>query len=268
MSYHKYKWNSELIIGFTIITLLLIIACVSLFYTPYDPDAMDIVNKLQAPSLLHLLGTDQFGRDILSRMMVGTQMVFIIGFATVIISLLVGGALGILAGYYGGWVDTCIMKFIEAKMAFPGTLLALMLISIFTPTLGVLITALSIMNIPRFTRVIRSGYLQYKHAEFIDAARALGLTDMRIILVHILPNVSSNILVTATLSFSTAILAEAGLSYLGLGLQPPLSSWGIMLGEAQTYMLQSPLLAIIPGVMLTLVVIAFNLISDGLGKQL
>lgn len=268
MSYHKYKWNSELIIGFTIITLLLIIACVSLFYTPYDPDAMDIVNKLQAPSSLHLLGTDQFGRDILSRMMVGTQMVFIIGFATVIISLLVGGALGILAGYYGGWVDTCIMKFIEAKMAFPGTLLALMLISIFTPTLGVLITALSIMNIPRFTRVIRSGYLQYKHAEFIDAARALGLTDMRIILVHILPNVSSNILVTATLSFSTAILAEAGLSYLGLGLQPPLSSWGIMLGEAQTYMLQSPLLAIIPGVMLTLVVIAFNLISDGLGKQL
>lgn len=262
------KLNSELIIGLILIGFVLIMALVSFFYTPYDPNAMDIVIKLEPPSASHLLGTDQFGRDVLSRIMVGSRLVLVVGISTVLISLLIGGGLGILAGYYGGIVDTLIMKLIEIKMAFPGTLLALMLIAILQPSISIIILALSIMNIPRFTRVIRSGYLQYKNATFVEAARALGLSHARIMLVHILPNISSSIYVTMALSFSSAILAEAGLSYLGLGLQPPLASWGKMLNEAQPYMVQSPLLAIIPGIMITLIVLGFNLLSDGLRKRL
>lgn len=264
----KRKWNLELIIGLTLIGFVAVLALISFFYTPYDPNAMDIAHKLETPSLLHLLGTDQFGRDVLSRMMVGSQLVLLVGFSTVMISLLIGGTLGILAGFYGGMVDTCVMKLIEIKMAFPGTLLALMLIAIWGPSVGMIVLALSMMNIPRFTRVIRSGYLQYKNATFVEAAKILGLSHTRIMLVHILPNISSSIYVTAALSFASSVLSEAGLSYLGLGLQPPLASWGKMLNEAQPYMIQAPFLAIIPGVMITLIVLGFNLVADGLRKNM
>ncbi|MGL6174314.1 MAG: ABC transporter permease [Cellulosilyticaceae bacterium] len=265
----KSNWdNIELYIGLTIIGLIGLMAVISLFYTPFDPNKMDIVNKFQAPSATHLLGTDQFGRDVLSRIMVGSKLIFLVGFSTVGISLLIGGTLGALSGYYGGLLDDILMKMIEAKMAFPGVLLALMLISIFSPNVWIIILALSIMNIPRFTRVVRSGYIQYKDAEFIQAAHVIGLSHLRIMLVHILPNIASSILVTCALSFGTAILSEAGLSYLGLGLQPPHASWGKMLNEAQSFMLQSPLTAIIPGVMITLVVLGFNLIADGLRKKI
>lgn len=260
--------NKELYLGGIMIGLISLIAVVSLFYTPYDPNKMDLVNKFQTPSLLHLLGTDQFGRDVLSRIMVGSQLIFLVGLSSVGIALLIGGSLGALGGYYGGLLDDVLMKIIEAKMAFPGVLLALMLIAIFTPSIGVLILALSFMNIPRFTRVVRSGYIQYKHAEFIEAARVTGMSDLRIILVHILPNTLTSILVTSSLSFGTSILAEAGLSYLGLGLQPPHASWGKMLNEAQGFMLQSPLTAIVPGLLITFVVLGFNLLADGLRKQL
>lgn len=265
----KTNWdNIELYIGLIIIGFIGLMAVISLFYTPFDPNKMDIVNKFQAPSATHLLGTDQFGRDILSRIMVGSKLIFLVGFSTVGISLLIGGTLGALAGYYGGLLDDILMKIIEAKMAFPGVLLALMLISIFSPSVWIIILALSIMNIPRFTRVVRSGYIQYKDAEFIQAAHVIGLSHLRIMLVHILPNIASSILVTCALSFGTTILSEAGLSYLGLGLQPPHASWGKMLNEAQGFMLQSPLTAIIPGVMITLVVLGFNLIADGLRKKI
>ncbi|MGL5676504.1 MAG: ABC transporter permease [Cellulosilyticaceae bacterium] len=263
-----FTFNTEIILGMVFLGFMALIAVVSLFYTPFDPNAMELTNKLAAPSLTHLLGTDQFGRDILSRIMVGARLVFLVGISSVILPLIMGGILGILSGYYGGIVDTIIMKIIEAKMALPGTLLALVLISVFSPSVWIIIVALSIMNIPRFTRVVRSGVLQYKHAEFVDAARATGLTNTRIMFVHILPNIASSIYVTCALSFSSAILSEAGLSYLGLGLQPPLASWGKMLGEAQTYMLQAPHLAIIPGIMITLVVLAGNLLADGLRRQL
>lgn len=259
--------NIEFYIGAVIIGFIALMAITSLFYTPYDPNKMDLVNKFQTPSSLHLLGTDQFGRDVLSRIMVGSRLIFLVGVSTVGTSLLIGGLLGALGGYYGGLLDDLLMKIIEAKMAFPGVLLALMLISIFSPSVWIIILALSIMNIPRFTRVVRSGYIQYKDAEFVQAARVTGLRDSRIILVHILPNISSSILVTCALSFGTSILSEAGLSYLGLGLQPPHASWGKMLNEAQGFMLQSPLTAIIPGILITLAVLGFNLIADGLRKN-
>ncbi|MEG0502615.1 MAG: ABC transporter permease, partial [Cellulosilyticaceae bacterium] len=258
----------ELYIGAVIIGLIALMAIISLFYTPYDPNKMDLVNKFQTPSALHLLGTDQFGRDVLSRIMVGSKLIFLVGVSSVGIALIIGTTLGALGGYYGGLLDDLLMKVIEANLAFPGVLLALMLISIFSPSIWIIILALSIMNTPRFTRVVRSGYIQYKHAEFVEAARVTGISDLRIILVHILPNISSSILVTSALSFGTSILSEAGLSYLGLGLQPPHASWGKMLNESQGFMLQSPLTAIIPGVLITLIVLGFNLIADGLRKKL
>ncbi|MEF9960283.1 MAG: ABC transporter permease [Niameybacter sp.] len=263
---HAKKLNLELVVGLSLIGLIVFMALLSFFYTPYDPNAMEITAKLQAPSLTHLLGTDQFGRDVLSRIMAGSRLVLVIGLCTVTLALVLGGLLGILAGYFGGWVDRFIMKFIEVKMAFPGTLLALMLISLWGSNVVMIILALSLMNVPRFTRVVRSGYLQYRSTTFVEAGVAIGLPNWRIMFVHILPNLSSNIYITAALSFASAILSEAGLSYLGLGLQPPLASWGKMLGEAQPYMLQAPYLAIIPGVMITLAVLGFNLLADGLRK--
>lgn len=261
-----FKWNTELIIGTFLIGFIGLLALTSFFYTPYDPEAMDIINKLQAPSFIHLMGTDQFGRDVLSRIMVGARLIFVIGISTVCFSLLIGGLLGIASGYFGGFVDTLIMKLIEVKMAFPGTLLALMLIALWGSNMPMIIVALSIMNIPRFTRIVRSGYLQYRNTTFVEAAITGGINPFRIMFVHILPNLASSIYITATLSFASAILSEAGLSYLGLGLQPPLASWGKMLGEAQPYMLQAPYLAIFPGIMITLVVLGFNLLADGVRR--
>lgn len=260
------KWNTELILGLILVGLVCLMGIISCFYTPFDPNNMDILSKLQPPSLTHLMGTDNFGRDVLSRIMVGSRLVLIIGLCTVIFSLLIGGLLGILAGYFGGFLNTIIMKLVEVKMAFPGTLLALMLISLWGSNIFMIILALSIMNIPRFTRVIRSGYLQYKTTTFVEAAIAIGLHPTHIMFKHILPNLASSIYITAALSFASATLSEAGLSYLGLGLSPPLASWGKMLGEAQAYMIQAPYLAIIPGLMITLVVLGFNLIADGLRK--
>jgi peptide/nickel transport system permease protein len=266
--YKRFKWNPLLIAGVLLVGAISIIALVSLFYTPYDPNKMDMANKLSAPSLTHLFGTDQFGRDVLSRIMVGANLVFIIGIGSVMISLLIGILLGALSGFYGKALDAIIMKFVEVQMAFPGVLLALMLISIFTSHLGILIVAIALMNTPRFTRIVRSGFLQYKNAMFVEAARAIGLTPLRIMVVHILPNLLPDLFITAALSFATAILSEAGLSYLGLGVNPPFASWGKMLNEAQLYMIQAPLLALLPGSFITLVVLGFNFIADGLRKLL
>jgi peptide/nickel transport system permease protein len=241
---------------------------VSFFYTPYDPNKMNIANKLAPPSTLHLLGTDQFGRDVLSRVMVGANLILIVGIGSVLFSFVIGILLGSLSGFYGGPIDLIIMKLTETQMAFPGLLLALMLISIFTSHLGILILAIGMMNTPRFTRIVRSGFLQYRNEAFIEAARAVGLTNLRIITVHILPNLLPDLLVTASFSFATAILSEAGLSYLGLGVNPPFASWGRMLSEAQVYMVQAPLLAFVPGSLITCVVLGFNFIADGLRKLL
>lgn len=263
----KNKITSKQLLGICIISFLFFIGIVSIFYTPFDPNEMDISNKLSSPSFVHLLGTDQFGRDVLSRIMVGAKLLFIIGIPSVSIALLTGLILGSISGYFGGILDDTIMKLIEAKMAFPGVLLALMLICVFSSTLPVMIAALSLMSIPKFTRVIRSGYIQYRSAEFVEAAKALGAGHIRIMFLHILPNIMPSIWVTCSLSFATTILAEAGLSYLGLGVSPPHASWGKMLGEAQMYMFQSPLTALIPGIMLTLVVLGFNLLADSLSTK-
>ncbi|MFD1848845.1 ABC transporter permease [Oceanobacillus bengalensis] len=253
-----------LYLGIILVLILLVMMVVSIFYTPYDPNMMDPMNKLAAPSVEHPFGTDNFGRDILSRVMEGSQTAFIIGFTAVTIGLVFGFILGASAGYFGGWIDEIISRFIDAMLAFPGILLAIMLISVFSTGMTNTIIALGIMSIPSFARIIRSSFIQYKQFDFVKASIAKGAGAIRIIVQHILPNVVSPILVAAALSFSGSILAESGLSYLGLGVQPPDPSWGRMLKEAQPYIASAPWYVIITGIVITVMVLGFNLLADGL----
>lgn len=264
----KKQINKNLVVGSLLISFLLLLLVVSFFYLPYPPNQMDSVNTLAMPSREHLLGTDNFGRDILSRIMKGSWMAFGIGFGAVMIGMVIGVLLGAIAGYFGGWIDEIVMRFMDAKMAFPGVILALVLITVFGNGIGNMILALGIMAIPRFCRITRTGFMQGKEMEYIKAAKSRGISDFRIMVFHIMPNISSSLLVTFTLGISSAILSEAGLSFLGLGIQPPHPSWGRMLFEAQSYLLIDPLYAVTPGIMITILVLGFNLLGDGLRDEL
>ena len=256
--------NKNFILGSSMVGLMVLLMVVGFFYLPYDPNAMDTENALQFFSLKHPLGTDQFGRDVLSRIMEGTRVSFLVGALTVVFGLLVGGAIGSLAGYYGGKVDEVIMKLIDTQMAFPGILLALMLIAVFGNSIQNLILALGVMSIPRFARISRSGFIKYRDAEFIKAARSRGAGDGRIIFLHILPNIVPELIVTSSLGFAGAVMSEAGLSYLGLGIQPPTPSFGKMLSEAQGEILKAGWYVLVPALAITLLVMGFNLIGDAL----
>lgn len=256
--------NRSLVIGLLMISFLVFILLLSLVWTPYDPIKMYTTKKYLDPCAEHLLGCDNFGRDIFSRLITGTQYAFMVGTFTVCIGGLVGIVLGSTAGYLGGWIDEVIMRIIDAQMAFPGVLIALMIISIFGPGLRNTIIALGIMSVPRFTRIVRSGFLQYREMDFVRAARARGAGPLWVMFRHILPNVSSQIVITASLSFATAILSETGLSYLGLGVQPPAPSWGMMLKDAQQCIYIQPWSLVWPGIMITITVLGFNFIGDGL----
>lgn len=256
--------NKNFILGSCMVGLMVLIMVVGFFYMPYDPDVMDTEHELQFFSAAHPLGTDQFGRDILSRIMEGTRVSFLVGALTVVFGLLVGGAVGAVAGYYGGKIDEVIMKLIDTQMAFPGVLLALMLIAVFGNSLQNLIFALGIMSIPRFARITRSGFIKYRDAEFIKAGRSRGAGDGRIIFLHILPNIVPELIVTSSLGFAGAVMSEAGLSYLGLGIKPPTPSFGRMLSEAQAEILQAGWYVLVPAAAITLLVMGFNLIGDAL----
>ena len=260
----KCLHNKNFIIGLCMVGLMVLLMVVGFFYMPYDPDVMDTENELQFFSAAHPLGTDQFGRDVLSRIMEGARVSFLVGALTVVFGLVVGGAVGAVAGYYGGKIDEVIMKLIDTQMAFPGVLLALMLIAVFGNSIQNLIFALGVMSIPRFARITRSGFIKYRDAEFIKAARSRGAGDGRIIFRHILPNIVPELIVTSSLGFAGAVMSEAGLSYLGLGIQPPTPSFGKMLSEAQGEILQAGWYVLVPAAAITLLVMGFNLIGDAL----
>jgi len=256
--------NFSLVLGTLFVSILFVIMLVSLFYTPHPPNEMNVRERLQAPSARHLLGTDNFGRDVFSRVMVGAQTAFQVGAVSVAIGLAGGFLIGTLAGYAGRWVDELLMRATDALLAFPGILLALLLVSVTKPSLFQTMLAIGILSIPSFARVIRAGVLQQKEADYVKAARGLGAGYANLIFVQIMPNIASAIVTTAALNFSTAILIEAALSYLGLGVQPPDPSWGRMLNEAQSYLAKSPWFALAPGVLITLSVLGFNLLGDGI----
>lgn len=251
-------------LGGIFVTVLFIVMLVSLFYTPHEVNAMKIAERLHGPSLTHWLGTDNFGRDVLSRVMIGAQTAFLVGTVSVAIGLTGGFIIGTLAGYVGKWVDELLMRSTDALLAFPGILLALLLVSIYQPSLFQTILAIGILSVPSFARIIRSGVLQHREAEYVKAARGIGAGHFNVIFIQILPNIVSSIVTTAALSFSTAILVEAALSYLGLGVQPPDPSWGRMLNESQSYLSKAPWYTLAPGIFITLSVLGFNLLSDGI----
>ncbi|MFC4402540.1 ABC transporter permease [Gracilibacillus xinjiangensis] len=251
-------------IGIILVIFLVTMMLISIYYTPYGPNEMNPDVRLSSPSFSHPFGTDNFGRDVLSRVMEGSQTAFIIGISSVSIGLFFGFILGACAGYFGGWIDEITMRFIDAMLAFPGILLAIMLISVFEPGMKNTVIALGIMSIPSFARIIRSSFIQYKSYDFVKASIAKGAGSFRIIFHHILPNAVSPILVAASLSFSGSILGESGLSYLGLGVQPPDPSWGRMLKEAQPFITSAPWYVIIVGIIITIMVLGFNLLGDGI----
>lgn len=260
--------HKSFVIGAALTLLLVLAALLSLVWQPYPPADIDIPNKLQPPSAAHWLGTDSLGRDIASQLLVGSQNSIVVGVIAVGIGMLAGVALGCVAAASrsqgSGWLEELIMRASDFTFAFPALLSAIMLTAIYGPGLVMSIVAIGIFNIPVFARITRGAANAVWARDYITAARAAGKGPLRITVDHVLPNIASQLIVQATISFATAILAEAALSYLGLGTQPPQPSWGRMLNEAQTQMFQAPLLAVYPGVAIMLSVLGLNLMGDGL----
>ncbi|MCD8117521.1 MAG: ABC transporter permease [Oscillospiraceae bacterium] len=253
--------------GAVITAVMLLIILVGAFWTPYDPNAMDGSAKLQPPSLAHLLGTDNFGRDIFSRVVEGAGATFVIAAATVAIGLVAGMIIGGLTGYYGGPLDEILMRICDAIAAFPSILLALVLIALFGSGRYKIILALGLLFIPSFSRIVRSEVAKQKSMDYVRSAKLMGVGDMRILFVHIMPNILPVLLSTVAIGFNNAVLAEASMSYLGVGVQPPDASLGRMLSEAQTYLMSAPWYAVSVGLAIILLVLGFGLLSDGLGGQ-
>ena len=254
--------------GFAITVLIAAMALLSYFWTPYDVTKLIVADKLQPPSALHWFGTDHFGRDILSMIMVGARNSIAVALVAVGIGMGLGVPLGCFAAARGGLVDDVVMRLNDVVFAFPALLSAIMITAIFGPGAVNAIIAIGIFNIPVFARVARAGALALWPREFILAARAAGKGKALITIEHILPNIASLLLVQGTIQFALGILAEAGLSYVGLGAQPPMPSWGRMLFDAQTRMIIAPYLALFPGFAIILTVLGLNLLGDGLSDTL
>ncbi|MBN8532629.1 MAG: ABC transporter permease [Rhizobiales bacterium] len=257
--------HPSFVVGLLITLLVIGTGLLSLFWTPYDPGVMRIMNRLRPPSELNWLGTDQFGRDVFSMLMVGARNALLVGIVAVGIGVTIGVTLGMIAAHgEGSLLDEAIMRACDFTFAFPAVLTAILILTFLGPGVVNAIIAIGIFNIPVFARVARGAALQVMARDFIRAARAAGRTGFSIILRHILPNIAGLIIVQASVQFALAILAEAGLSYLGIGTQPPNPSWGRMLNDAQTFLAQAPLLAIFPGLAIAFSVLGFNLLGDGL----
>jgi len=247
---------------------LVIVIAIGVFaplVAPLDPNAQDLSNRLRPPLTDgHLLGTDVLGRDVLSRLIYGTRVSLVVGFATVVLSVVLGVAVGLVSGYLGGVVDTVFMRIVDAWLAFPFLLLAIAIVAMLGPGLNNALLAIAIINIPTFGRLMRSRVLSVKQEDFVLAARAMGMTNRRILFRHILPNSWTPIMVQGTLGFATAVIEAAALGFLGLGAQPPQPEWGTMLADARGFIQLAPWTMFFPGLAIMLTVLGFNLLGDGL----
>jgi peptide/nickel transport system permease protein len=251
-------------VGLALTVAIVGTAVCALVYTPRDPLRMELGARLEGPSATHPMGTDQYGRDLLSRVMRGAIASLAVGAVAVAIGMSVGVVLGASGGWIGGWLDEATMRVADAVYGFPAVLSALLITSVFGPGVLISMVAVGIAYVPVFARLTRASVLSLRAQEFVTAARALGARDRLILWRHVLPNTVSPLIVQATISFPLAILAEAALSYLGLGPQPPHPSWGLMLREAQNFLQLSPWYAVFPGAAIALAVLGFNLLGDGL----
>jgi peptide/nickel transport system permease protein len=253
-----------LIAGAAVVGLVVLVALLSLVWTPHDPDHVVIPDRFQGPSSAYLLGTDQFGRDELSRIMAGARNTLLVGIVTIVIAIAVGVPVGALSALYRGPLEEVFMRASDVLLAFPAILLALLFAAVFRPSTVTAMAAIGIAFVPVFARVVRGAGLQVMEMDYVTAARTFGSRGWWILLQHLLPNVANVLIVQATIAFAVAILAEAALSYLGIGTPPPTASWGRMLSDSQDYLYQAPLLALWPGLAIALSVLGFNLLGDGL----
>ncbi|MEW6142923.1 MAG: ABC transporter permease [Chloroflexota bacterium] len=243
---------------------MIIIALIGPWITPYDPLSTDVMHRLQGPSWAHLMGTDEVGRDVVSRVILGARVSAIVGIGATLVGTTVGAVIGVISGYVGGKVDMGIQRIMDMIMAFPGLVLAIAIMAVLGPSIINVILAISIPSMPRANRVIRSIAVSVKEFPYIEAARAVGCRPWRIILRHVIPNTLASYLIVATSMLGAAILIEASLSFLGLGIPPPHPSWGRSLSEAMQYMYKAPWLSIFPGLAISMIVFAVNMFGDAL----
>jgi len=251
-------------VGLVIVAIAVLAALFGPVLTPYDPSSQELARRLEGPSASHLLGLDELGRDILARLLAGTRISLLVGLAVVSVSSSVGMLLGSIAGYFGGRIDDLISRVIDVLMAFPGILLAIALVAVLGPSLTNVVLALSLIGWVGYARLVRGQALRAREFDFVQAARALGAGPGRIIIRHILPTAMPAVVVQATLGMAGAIIAEAALSFLGLGVQPPTPSWGTMLDAGRSHLFDAPHLTIFPGLAIALLVLGLNFLGDGL----
>jgi len=259
--------NAELKAGIALSAPVVLLALAGFLGIPGGYNEMRAESRFMPPSLAHPLGTDNFGRDIFSRIVAGSRHTISLAVLTVAGAAAAGAVLGLFAGYSGGLRDEAVMRVMDAISSFPGILFALVMVALLGNTQFTLFLALLVLFVPSFTRIMRSGALQYKNADFVVAERLLGASHARIVFAHILPNLAHSLLSAAALGLSNAILAESAMSYLGLGIQPPHPSWGRMLSEAQIFLFSAPWCAIAPGAFIMLTVVAFHCLGNGLRKK-
>jgi ABC-type dipeptide/oligopeptide/nickel transport system permease subunit len=262
--WRRFKRHQLAVVGALIVVALLIVALFAPLIAPKDPNFMDLGSTLATPSFTHPFGTDHLGRDILSRIIYGTRISFIVGVAAVSFSAFAGGVCGLFAGYFGRKTDMFIMRTLDVIWAFPPALLTLAIVAIRGASLSAVVISIGIVGIPSYARLVRGTVLSIKAKDYILAAKATGISNIRIIFTHILPNVLAPVIVIASLGIALAITVESILSYLGLGMQPPASSWGLMISEGQKYLRTFPYYSLFPGLMIMITVFSFNIFGDGL----
>lgn len=267
-AWRRLRKNVFAMIGLAGLVFIVIVAIFAPRLAPYDPNLQDYTATMLGPNRDHWLGTDNFGRDILSRIMYGARISLRLGLFGTILGASVGSLLGAVAGYFGGWIDSLIMRLLDVQMAFPGILLAVIVIAVMGVSDTNVIIAIGVFSIPTFARVIRGSFLVLREQDYVSAAKSIGAGSNRILFRHLLPNSLSPILVLSTLRLGTAILTAASLGFLGLGVRPPSPEWGTMLSEGRNYMQLAPHIAVFPGLAILLTVVALNLVGDGLRDAL
>lgn len=264
MRFSRIFRHRSALVGFLLVAFFVLLAVVGPQLAPYSPETQDLLQTLQPPSKAHLFGTDELGRDVLSRVMHGTRVSMLIALVAMGLALVFGAALGLTAGYFRGWWDRIVSQFLEVLMTIPPLVLAIFIVAILKTGTTSVIIAVSISTLPIFARLVRSVVLTLRNLDFVHAARALGGQPWRIILAHILPNAAGPILVQASIGAGTAVLTAAALSFVGLGVQPPAPEWGAMLSRGRQFLTLAPHIVVFPGVAIALLVLGFNLLGDGL----
>ncbi|MEE8179861.1 MAG: oligopeptide ABC transporter permease [bacterium] len=260
----RFRRNKLAMLGALIIFSLALVAIIAPLIVPFSQNHQDILHRLEPPSTKHPLGTDDLGRDLLSRVIYGTRISLLVGFVAIGIAIIIGSILGLLSGYFGGWLDTVIMRFVDIMLCFPTFFLILMVIAFLEPNIWTVMVVIGLTGWPGLTRLVRGECLSIRERGFVQAAKVLGLSNTRVMFVHLLPNVMAPILVTATLGIGGAILTESALSFLGLGVQPPTPSWGNILTAGKDYITVAWWLSLYPGLAILITVLAYNLLGEGL----